>query len=72
MFGLKGAWVLLLECDYVWMKPMPSPGDAYASDVPGWQYHFGYIMAQHPGMCLLMLRELSLLAGISNKDLPTF
>lgn len=19
---LKGAWVLILECDYVWMKPM--------------------------------------------------
>jgi hypothetical protein len=45
----QGAWVLLTECDYVWMKPLPAPGDAYSSDVPGWQYHFGYIIAQHPG-----------------------
>lgn len=37
----QGAWVALLECDYVWMKPLPSPGDAYTSNVPGWQYHFG-------------------------------
>ena len=46
---LQGAWVLLLECDYVWMKPMPSPGDAYGSTALGWQYHFGYIIAQHQG-----------------------
>ena len=38
---LQGAWVALLECDYVWMKPLPSPGDAFTSNAPGWQYHFG-------------------------------
>lgn len=25
---LKGAWILLLECDYVWMRPVQAP-DAY-------------------------------------------
>lgn len=38
---LKGAWVLILECDYVWMKPMQAP-DA-ASSAPAMQFHFHYI-----------------------------
>jgi hypothetical protein len=25
---IKGAWILLLECDYVWMRPVQAP-DAY-------------------------------------------
>eukprot|EP00798_Chlamydomonas_sp_ICE-L_P017194 gene17194-23512_t len=45
---MKGAWVLLGECDYVWMRPLQAPGDAFASNVPGQQYKFGYIDAQHP------------------------
>ena len=42
-------WILLLECDYVWMKPMPTPGNADDLSIAGWQYHFGYIIAQHRG-----------------------
>mmetsp|Transcript_41766 Transcript_41766/g.124933 ORF Transcript_41766/g.124933 Transcript_41766/m.124933 type:complete len:415 (-) Transcript_41766:147-1391(-) len=45
---LKGAWVAILECDYVWMRPLQAPGDAYRSNEPGRQFHFGYIQAQHP------------------------
>lgn len=54
---LKGAWILLLECDYVWMKPMPLPGDAFNSNVPGWQFHFGYIISQHPD-CAHIIKRL--------------
>ncbi|GAX80911.1 hypothetical protein CEUSTIGMA_g8346.t1 [Chlamydomonas eustigma] len=54
---LLGAWVLLTECDYVWIKPMPVPGDAISSDVPGWQFHFGYIIAQHPD-CAHIIKRL--------------
>ncbi|KAJ9529887.1 hypothetical protein QJQ45_022308 [Haematococcus lacustris] len=43
---LKGAWVLLLESDYVWMKPVRAP-DA-ASSAPGFQYAYDYIQAEHP------------------------
>ncbi|KAJ9529755.1 hypothetical protein QJQ45_014533, partial [Haematococcus lacustris] len=43
---LQGAWVLLLESDYVWMKPVRAP-DA-ASSAPGFQYHYDYIQAEHP------------------------
>lgn len=46
---IKGAWLLLLETDYVWMKPLPSPGDAYDTKVPGWSFAFDYIAPRHPG-----------------------
>lgn len=42
---VKGAWVLILECDYVWMKPMKAP-DAYDLSQPGLQYHFDYIQVR--------------------------
>lgn len=53
---LKGAWVLLLECDYVWMKPFQAP-DAYNPLSPNMQFHFGYIMSQHPN-CINIIRRL--------------
>mmetsp|Transcript_4490 Transcript_4490/g.7562 ORF Transcript_4490/g.7562 Transcript_4490/m.7562 type:complete len:426 (-) Transcript_4490:524-1801(-) len=43
---LKGAWILLLECDYVMMKPIKAP-DAY-SDAPARQFHFQYIDTSYP------------------------
>jgi hypothetical protein len=64
---IQGAWVLLTECDYVWMKPLPAPGDAYSSDVPGWQYHFGYIIAQHPDCAHIIKR---LYGGGNPADVP--
>lgn len=45
---IKGAWVVMTECDYIWMKPARAPGDAYDRAVPGLQYFFDYIMPQHP------------------------
>lgn len=64
---VQGAWVAILECDYVWMKPLQAPGDAYNSDVPGLQFHFGYIMAQHPD-CSDIIRRLY--DGGDPKDVP--
>eukprot|EP00798_Chlamydomonas_sp_ICE-L_P020998 gene20998-27856_t len=45
---LKGAWILMAECDYVWMSPMKVPGDAYDPSFPAKQYLFDYIMPTHP------------------------
>eukprot|EP00955_Chlamydomonas_euryale_P051253 354828-Chlamydomonas_euryale.AAC.2 len=47
---LKGAWVAMLECDYVWMRPLPVPGDARDSSALGYQFKFDYIMPTHPGV----------------------
>lgn len=44
---LKGAWILLLECDYVWMRPVQAP-DAYDPNQKGMQFKFDYIMPTHP------------------------
>lgn len=35
IFHTQGAWVLMTECDYVWMAPAKAPGNAYNKDVPG-------------------------------------
>ncbi|MEW5298276.1 MAG: hypothetical protein WDW36_001419 [Sanguina aurantia] len=48
MSMVKGAWLLLLETDYVWIKPLPSPGNAWDSSVPGWSFAFDYIGPKHP------------------------
>eukprot|EP00197_Chlamydomonas_leiostraca_P008698 CAMPEP_0202860356 /NCGR_PEP_ID=MMETSP1391-20130828/2094_1 /ASSEMBLY_ACC=CAM_ASM_000867 /TAXON_ID=1034604 /ORGANISM="Chlamydomonas leiostraca, Strain SAG 11-49" /LENGTH=430 /DNA_ID=CAMNT_0049539511 /DNA_START=142 /DNA_END=1434 /DNA_ORIENTATION=+ len=52
---LKGAWVLILECDYVWMKPMQAPNAA--SSAPAMQYHFDYIQVEHPD-CTHIIKRL--------------
>ncbi|KAG2438731.1 hypothetical protein HXX76_005276 [Chlamydomonas incerta] len=54
---IKGAWILLLECDYVWMRPVQAP-DAYDSKTVGLQFMFDYIMPAHPDAAPLM-RKLS-------------
>ncbi|KXZ54330.1 hypothetical protein GPECTOR_5g413 [Gonium pectorale] len=45
---VKAPWLLLLETDYVWMKPLPDPGDAYDRSVPGWSFGFDYIAPSIP------------------------
>jgi len=45
---IQGAWVLMIECDYIWMKPLQVPGNAWDPNVAGLQFHFDYIMPQHP------------------------
>ncbi|KAG2496629.1 hypothetical protein HYH03_005450 [Edaphochlamys debaryana] len=52
---IKGAWVLLLECDYVWMKPVAAP-DAYDAKMTGFQFMFDYIMPDHPDAAPLMTK----------------
>ncbi len=44
----QAPWLLLLETDYVWMKPLPDPGDAYDRSVPGWSFGFDYIAPNMP------------------------
>lgn len=53
---LKGAWVAVLECDYVWMKPLKAPGDAFTSTLPGEQFQFGYINAQYSNNAKMLKR----------------
>ncbi|KAL6750916.1 hypothetical protein V8C86DRAFT_2795790 [Haematococcus lacustris] len=45
---IQGAWVFMLEADYVWMQPMQVPGDAWDRSVPGVQFLYDYIMPAHP------------------------
>lgn len=45
---INGAWILMAECDYVFMVPIRIPGDALDKSVPGHQYHFDYIIPSHP------------------------
>ncbi|PNW78775.1 hypothetical protein CHLRE_09g389763v5 [Chlamydomonas reinhardtii] len=53
---LKAPWLLLLETDYVWMKPLPDPGDAYDRSVPGWSFGFDYIAPSIP-IIVKLLKE---------------
>ena len=45
---INGAWILMAECDYVFMVPVRIPGDANDKSVPGHQYWFDYIIPSHP------------------------
>ncbi|KAG1662465.1 hypothetical protein FOA52_009673 [Chlamydomonas sp. UWO 241] len=45
---LKGAWLLMIEADYVFMQPVRPPGNAHDPSASGEQYLFDYIMPQHP------------------------
>ncbi|GFR47682.1 hypothetical protein Agub_g9430 [Astrephomene gubernaculifera] len=45
---VKAPWLLMLETDYVWMKPLPDPGNAYDRSVPGWSFAFDYIAPSIP------------------------
>lgn len=44
---IQGAWVFMLECDYVWMQPMKVPGSAWDPNVPNVQFWFDYIIPTH-------------------------
>mmetsp|Transcript_8488 Transcript_8488/g.22730 ORF Transcript_8488/g.22730 Transcript_8488/m.22730 type:complete len:389 (+) Transcript_8488:325-1491(+) len=45
---IKAPWLLLLESDYVWIKPLPAPGNAYNPAVPGLSFAFDYIAPRNP------------------------
>ena len=32
---VKGAWIFMTECGYVWMAPVRAPGNAYDKGVAG-------------------------------------
>ncbi|KAG2487203.1 hypothetical protein HYH03_014177 [Edaphochlamys debaryana] len=53
---VKAPWLLMLETDYVWMKPLPDPGDAYDRSVPGWSFGFDYIAPSIP-IIVKLLKE---------------
>jgi len=64
---LKGAWVAILECDYVWMRPLPVPGPASDPSVAGYQFRFGYINPAHPNCAHIIQR---LMGSGSPQDVP--
>ena len=43
---LQAPWLLMLETDYVWMRPLAAPPAESAS--PSRAYHYGYISAPPP------------------------
>eukprot|EP00877_Chromochloris_zofingiensis_P015145 jgi/Chrzof1/9885/Cz04g19190.t1 len=45
---IQGAWILMLESDYVWMKPLKAPGSAYDASVQGLGFVYDYINPQYP------------------------
>lgn len=53
-FFSQGAWLLMLETDYVWIKPVMAPGSAYDSSVPGLSFFYDYINPQWPGVDSIM------------------
>ncbi|EFJ50516.1 hypothetical protein VOLCADRAFT_88948 [Volvox carteri f. nagariensis] len=53
---VKAPWLLLLETDYVWVRPVPDPGDAYDRAVPGWSFGFDYIAPAIP-IIIQLLKE---------------
>ncbi|MEW5317898.1 MAG: hypothetical protein WDW38_009160 [Sanguina aurantia] len=63
---VTGAWVLLLECDYVWMRPLAAP-DANDLSHPGRQFAFDYIIPSHPN-CKEIIRRLA--GGIDPDTIP--
>ncbi|KXZ51261.1 hypothetical protein GPECTOR_13g748 [Gonium pectorale] len=64
---VKGAWILLLECDYVWMRPVQAP-DAYDAKAVGFQFMFDYIQPSHPTAVPIM-NKLS--GGIDTARIPS-
>ena len=43
---IKGAWILMIETDYVWHKPVQAPpADSNAKSIA---FPFGYIQPQNP------------------------
>lgn len=45
---IKAPWLLMLETDYVWVKPLLPFGSAYDASVPGMSFAFDYIGSRHP------------------------
>ncbi|KAF8072854.1 HPAT1 [Scenedesmus sp. PABB004] len=45
---VQGAWLLLLESDYVWMKPLTLPGSAHDVAVAGYGFTYDYIDPTYP------------------------
>eukprot|EP00879_Flechtneria_rotunda_P014651 GHRR01015310.1.p1 GENE.GHRR01015310.1~~GHRR01015310.1.p1 ORF type:complete len:332 (+),score=80.08 GHRR01015310.1:805-1800(+) len=51
---MQGAWLLLLESDYVWMKPLALPGSAHDLAVQGYGFSYDYINPQYPDAAQVM------------------
>ncbi|GBF92072.1 hypothetical protein Rsub_04419 [Raphidocelis subcapitata] len=45
---VKGAWLLMLESDYVWRAPVQAPGDAFDPSVQGLGFVYDYINPAYP------------------------
>eukprot|EP01026_Neomeris_dumetosa_P046773 TRINITY_DN39953_c0_g1_i2.p2 TRINITY_DN39953_c0_g1~~TRINITY_DN39953_c0_g1_i2.p2 ORF type:complete len:413 (+),score=57.01 TRINITY_DN39953_c0_g1_i2:43-1281(+) len=47
---IKAPWLLLIETDYVWIKPLESPGEASDPSVQPQSFLFGYINPTYPSL----------------------
>ena len=63
----QAPWLLLIETDYIWMKPLQAPA-AHAPSSRGMAYPFNYIVPQAPALESVMRKmypaELGPLDGI--------
>jgi hypothetical protein len=55
---IQAPWILLIETDYVWMKPLQNVPTAESSS-PGWAFQYGYIMPTYPSTSHLLPPMLS-------------
>uniref|UniRef100_A0A383WBI5 Hydroxyproline O-arabinosyltransferase-like domain-containing protein n=1 Tax=Tetradesmus obliquus TaxID=3088 RepID=A0A383WBI5_TETOB len=53
---IQGAWLLLLESDYVWMKPLELPGSAHDMAVQGYGFTYDYIDPSYPAAAKVIKR----------------
>ncbi|KAK9816540.1 hypothetical protein WJX72_001729 [[Myrmecia] bisecta] len=51
---IKAPWILMIETDYVWMKPIQAPPAEGPAD--SWAFPFGYIQPQAPALNAVMKR----------------
>ena len=51
--AVQAPWLLLIETDYIWMKPLQAPA-AHAPSSRGMAYPFNYIVPQAPALEAVM------------------
>ena len=60
---IQAPWILLIETDYVWMRPLQKVPTAESS-ANSWAFQYGYIMPTYPCEPRHMPRVLALIYGI--------
>lgn len=52
----QGAWIFMLETDYVWFRPLKVPGSVYDPAVRGMSFAYDYINPKWPGVTEILKR----------------